>query len=108
MCPVVRRPTAVAPTHHVWIQEGSRDRAFDTFEALEHCGLHTNYRKLPYGLGHGIRLGVSAAVRLGLLESDVPRLAELISDIRRSGPTPALRAAGEALSREVWDREGAA
>ena len=103
--PVVRRPADAVPTHHVWIREGSRDRAFDTFEALEQCGLHTNYRKLPYGLGHGIRLGLSAAVRVGLLESDLPRLAGLIADVRRSGPTPALRAAAEALSREVWDRE---
>ena len=106
--PVVRRPAGAVPTHHVWIREGSRDRAFDTFEALEQCGLHTNFRKLPYGLGHGIRLGLSAAVRVGLLESDVPRLAALIADVRRSGPTPVLRAAAAALSREVWDRDQAA
>ena len=70
--PAVRRPPDAIPTHHVWIQEESRQRAFDTFEALERCGILTNYRKLPYSLGFGLRLGLSAAVRIGLRESDVP------------------------------------
>ncbi|MGV1008319.1 MAG: hypothetical protein ACOYBY_06885 [Dermatophilaceae bacterium] len=103
--PVIRRPPDAVPTHHVWIAEGSRERAFETFEVLEQCGLHTNYRLLPYGLGYGLRLGLSAVVRLGMVEGDVPRLAELLSDVRRSGPTPALRAAVREFSEEVWGRE---
>lgn len=104
--PVIRRPENAIPTHHVWIREGTRERAFETFEALEQCGLHTNYRLLPYGLGYGIRLGLSAVVRLGMVESDIPKVAELISDIRTSGPTPALRAASRAVAQEIWDRQG--
>lgn len=105
--PVIRRPVDAVPTHHVWIAEGGRERAFDTFEALEQCGLFTNYRLLPYGLGHGVRLGLSAVVRLGLVESDVPRLAELLAEVRRRGPTSALRTAARAFARELWDRESA-
>ena len=106
--PAVARPTDAVPTHHVWIQEGSRQAAFDTFEALERCGIFTNYRKLPYSLGFGVRLGLSAAVRIGLLETDVPRLAELIAAIRRTGPTDALQRAARGFSEAVWEQGMAA
>ncbi len=102
--PAVSRSASAIPTHHVWIQEGSRQRAFDTFEALERCGILTNYRKLPYSLGFGIRLGLSAAVRIGLQESDVPRLAELIAAIRAAGPTTALQRAARAFSEANWEQ----
>lgn len=106
--PAVPRPISAIPTHHVWIQEDSRERAFDTFEALERCGILTNYRKLPYSLGHGVRLGLSAAVRIGLLESDVPRLAGLMAAIRRSGPTPVLQRAARAFNEAVWEQGASA
>ena len=102
--PAVERPRDRVPTHHVWIREGSRDRAFATFEALERCGLLTNYRKLPYSLGFGLRLGLSAAVRIGLQESDVPRLAELIATIRRQGPTDMLERASPAFNEAIWQQ----
>lgn len=103
--PVVRRPAGLPPTHHVWIAEGSRERAFDTYEALEACGIMTNFRLLPYGLGHGIRIGLAAAARLGLEREDVPRLAELIASIRARGPAAPLREEAECLSIELWSRE---
>jgi glycine hydroxymethyltransferase len=62
----------------------------------------TNYRTLPYSLGPGVRLGVSAAVRLGMSEQDVPRLAELIALIRSSGPTPSLKREARAFAEQVW------
>lgn len=102
--PAVVRPRDRVPTHHVWIREGSRERAFATFEALERCGLLTNYRKLPYSLGFGLRLGLSAAVRIGLQEADVPRLAELIATIRRQGPTDTLIQAGRAFNEAIWQQ----
>ena len=106
--PAVVRRTDAVPTHHVWIREGRRRRAFETFEALERCGILTNYRKLPYSLGFGVRLGLSAAVRVGLLETDVPRLAELVAAIRREGPTAALQRAARAFSEKVWEQGTAA
>ena len=106
--PAVPRLSGAIPTHHVWIQEESRARAFETFEALERCGILTNYRKLPYSLGYGLRLGMSAAVRIGLLETDVPPLAELIAAIRRAGPTGMLQRAARTFSESIWEQGTAA
>jgi glycine hydroxymethyltransferase len=103
--PVVQRPRDRTPTHHIWIRESSRRDAFETFERLEGCLILTNYRRLPYSLGFGIRLGVSAAVRLGLTESDVPALAALIAAIRRDGPTTGLRRKARAFNQGIWARD---
>ena len=102
--PVVRRPTDRPPTHHVWVREADRTRAFETYEALERCRIFTNYRRLPYSLGVGLRLGLSAAVRIGLREADIPRLADLIADIRRAGPTRVLRNEARSFNEMVWER----
>ena len=102
--PVVKRRRDQPPTHHVWIRELDRDRAFTTYERLEQCLIMTNYRKLPYSLGYGLRLGVNSVVRLGLREEDVPQLAELIADIRREGARAPLREAARAFNEEIWLR----
>ncbi len=102
--PIVKRPRDLPPTHHVWIQESDREKAFTTYERLEQCRILTNFRTLPYGLGPGLRLGVNSAARLGLDVDDVPRLAELIAEIRRVGPRPALRKEALAFSRSIWAR----
>ena len=102
--PAVARPADAVPTHHVWIREATRERAFETFEDLERCRILTNFRKLPYGLGFGVRLGTSAAVRTGLREADVPRLAQLVADIRRHGATTALQCEARAFNESVWER----
>jgi glycine hydroxymethyltransferase len=65
----------------------------------------TNFRRLPYSLGHGIRLGASAAARLGMTEDDVPELAELIARIRRSGPTTALKQRAQSFNEAIWARQ---
>jgi glycine hydroxymethyltransferase len=103
--PVVRRPRDRPATHHVWIREADRERAFKTFEALEQCQIMTNFRLLPYRLGFGVRLGVNAAVRTGLGEEDVPRLAELVALIRRDGATATLRREAAAFNAMIWDRQ---
>jgi glycine hydroxymethyltransferase len=102
--PVVRRPRDLAPTHHLWIRERDRETAFETYERLEQCLIMTNFRLLPYGLGHGLRLGVSAAVRVGLTADDVPRLAALISDIRGRGATAALKREAREFNESIWER----
>jgi glycine hydroxymethyltransferase len=103
--PVVRRRQDLPPTHHVWIRENDRERAFTTYENLEQCLIMTNFRRLPYSLGHGIRLGASAAARLGMTEDDVPELAELIAQIRRSGPTTALKQRAQSFNEAIWARQ---
>lgn len=102
--PVVRRTGGAPPTHHLWIRENSRERAFQTFERLERCSILTNYRQLPYCLGHGLRLGVSAAVRLGMVEDDVPALAELIASARRDDPTATTAAEAQRFAERLWSR----
>lgn len=102
--PVVKRRRDRPPTHHVWIRELDRDRAFTTYERLEQCLIMTNFRLLPYGLGHGLRLGVAAAVRIGLTTDDVPRLADLIAEIRCRGATSALRQEARRFNESIWER----
>ena len=103
--PMVRRPAGLIPTHHLWIMENSRTKAFETFEALERCRILTNFRQLPYGLGFGVRLGMNAAARLGLEESDLPELAELIAAIRQRGASPVLRHRAREYNESLWERE---
>lgn len=102
--PVVRRRTDLPPTHHIWIREADREQAFSSYERLEQCLILTNFRMLPYSLGYGLRLGLSAAVRLGLTEEDAPELAELIADVRRDGPTTALKGRARTFSQTLWSR----
>ena len=106
--PVVRRRRDLPPTHHIWIRESSRERAFTTYEQLEQCLIMTNFRQLPYSLGYGIRLGVNAAVRLGLFEDDVPLLADIVAAIRRHGATTQLRQRAHAFSEMLWARDAGA
>lgn len=103
--PVVRRRRDLPPTHHVWIRESNRESAFETYERLESCRILANFRKLPYSLGYGLRLGVNAAVRIGLGADDVPALAELIADIRERGPTAALKSEALAFNEMLWSRQ---
>jgi glycine hydroxymethyltransferase len=103
--PAVRRRRDRPPTHHVWIREQDREAAFATFESLEQCRILTNFRLLPYSLGYGLRLGVNAAVRMGLCEDDVPQLADLIADSRSHGPTRELQSRAHAYGEEIWSRQ---
>lgn len=103
--PVVKRRRDLPPTHHLWIREGSQEKAFETYERLEQCSIDTNFRLLPYSLGYGIRVGMSAVARLGLTEADVPRLAELIAEVRSRGPTIALKDGCGTFAQELWARD---
>jgi glycine hydroxymethyltransferase len=102
--PVVKRAPELVPTHHVWIREASREAAFECYERLEECRIMTNFRLLPYGLGFGIRLGLSAAARLGLTTADIPRLAELIATIRKQGARPELQHEARRFNEILWQR----
>lgn len=66
-------------THHIWIQYADKKDAFELYKRWEKYGLLTNYRLLPYNLGYGIRLGLSAATVCGLCENDIPKLASLLA-----------------------------
>ena len=48
---------------------------------MELCGLLVNYRKLPYNLGMGIRMGTSAATLQGINPNNINELSTLIAEI---------------------------
>jgi len=102
--PVVRRPAGLPPTHHIWIQEGDREQAFETYERLEQCQILTNFRQLPYSLGFGLRLGTTTISRLGITAAEIPTLADLIAGIRSSGSTAQLQDAARRFSEMLWAR----
>ncbi len=66
-------------THHIWIQCSNKVSAFDLYKRWEQYGFLTNYRLLPYNLGYGIRMGLSAATVSGLLPKDISELANLLA-----------------------------
>ena len=78
--PVVPRLGNTAPTHHIWIRAKTKDQAFDWYKNLERNRIFVNYRLLPYELGYGLRLGLSALTRIGLKPDECPYLAELLVD----------------------------
>ena len=65
-------------THHIWIPCTDKVSAFDLYKRWEYYGFLTNYRLLPYNLGYGIRMGLSAATLSGLSPDDIPKLADLL------------------------------
>ena len=67
-------------THHIWLKPNDKEQAYTWYKELEEIGILTNYRKLPYELGYGLRLGLSAATYRGINESHISALAHIISD----------------------------
>lgn len=78
----VQRSTDVLnpTTHHIWIELKNKEIAYEWYKKLESIGILTNYRKLPYNIGYGLRLGLSAATYRGLSETEIPILANIIAD----------------------------
>lgn len=66
-------------THHIWITCTDKIFAFELYKRWEYCGFLTNYRLLPYNLGYGIRMGLSATTVSGLIPEDIPELANLLA-----------------------------
>ena len=78
-------------THHIWITAKDKDQAFAQYEALTTAGIYTNYRKLPYRLGYGLRLGTSFAAVTGMGPEHAESLAELIAAALDGGVNTDLR-----------------
>lgn len=66
-------------THHIWIQCTDKLSAFELYKRWEYYGFLTNYRLLPYNLGYGIRMGLSAATVSGLMPESTSELANLLT-----------------------------
>lgn len=61
-------------THHLWIEAPGSETAFAQYERLAAANVQVNYRKLPYRLGYGLRLGTSHSATAGV---DIPHMTEL-------------------------------
>jgi glycine hydroxymethyltransferase len=103
--PVVPRAAQGEPdwpaSHHIWIRYGAADAAFAAFQSLTAANIHVNYRKLPYGLGWGLRLGTSHAVSSGLTAEHVAKLADVIIETLDGAELAGVRRRVAALAREM-------
>lgn len=100
--PTVKRNGQQLSTQHLWITAKSEKIAYNAYSCLERCRIHVNYRKLPYGLGFGLRLGTNAATLQGLGEDTVGELARLISEILEHGFNLKRRHQVRALARQMY------
>jgi glycine hydroxymethyltransferase len=108
--PVVKRSTQGRTdwpeTHHIWIRPGDDELAFLQFERLARARIQTNYRKLPYELGYGLRLGTTHSSMVGIGVEHAGELADIMaaafegdegSRLRRRVEDLAQAAAAEAI-----------
>lgn len=79
------------PTHHCWIKTNGQEEAFKLYLTLEQLGILVNYRLLPYDIGHGLRLGLSAATMSGLKPEHMTELADIIKNAYLNGYSDILR-----------------
>lgn len=79
--PMVKRNLEYPSTHHLWLRANNNDEAFNLFLLFESANILTNYRKLPYHIGYGIRMGICGIVRQGLRVKHIPELTKLLSNI---------------------------
>lgn len=78
--PIVSRNNNNLSTLHIWILPKNKNSAYNLFLKLEQLNILVNYRKLPYNLGFGLRLGINAAVMQGLRPYHIHNLATIISE----------------------------
>lgn len=79
--PVIPREKNRIHTHHLWMTFFDNNDAYLFYKKLEMCGILVNYRKLPYDLGMGIRMGTSAATLQGINPENIQKLSSLMSEI---------------------------
>jgi glycine hydroxymethyltransferase len=83
--PVIQRSSQGQPdwpaTHHIWIRASEKSEAFKQYQGLARMRIHTNYRKLPYDLGHGLRLGTTFSAVAGLGSDHMNELADIITRV---------------------------
>lgn len=98
---ISRNVTGRTPsTHHIWVASPSRETAFEWYSNLEKVGIWVNYRKLPYNLGYGLRLGLSAATYRGVKEHHIKPLVEIFSQAMKN-PTDTLCKTLQSILKEI-------
>ena len=100
--PIVLREKNELPTLHIWLLPKSQNEAYNLFLKLEQVNIHVNYRKLPYNLGFGLRIGVNAAVMQGLRPYHISQLIKIISEIYyKKEISSSLRLKAKKLIKEI-------
>lgn len=89
--PIVQRDCNLPATLHIWLLCQTKEESYTYFLKLEQLNILTNYRLLPYNLGYGLRIGVSAAVRTGLRVGHLNELAAIMADAYYGEITSALQ-----------------
>lgn len=84
-------------THHM-IQADGKDEAFGQYERLNRVKVLTNYRKLPYGLGYGLRLGTTHSAVAGVGVAHMDELADVIAQALDGGSGRDLRSRVKSLA----------
>lgn len=85
-------------THHIWIEADGEEDAYQQYQRLVASRILTNYRKLPYGLGYGLRLGTTHSAVAGIDVDHATELADLIAASFEGDGGSALRARVERLA----------
>jgi glycine hydroxymethyltransferase len=88
-------------THHIWVQANDKEIAYRMYEDLAKIGVLTNYRKLPYEIGYGLRLGTTHSAVAGLDVEHTSELAEIIRRGVEDGPSADLRGLVRALAQRA-------
>ncbi len=103
--PVVERSTQGKvdwpDTHHIWIRPGDNEIAFLQYERLVAARIHSNYRKLPYDLGYGLRLGTAYSSMAGVGVQHTGELADIMASAFEGDVGPSLRRRVEELARDA-------
>lgn len=102
--PTVSRLANAPTTHHIWVKTDNRELAFTWYRNLERNRILVNYRKLPYELGYGLRLGLSACTRLGLEQSECDSLAGLVADSIHNNRGTGTRHKVREFAEILWKR----
>lgn len=99
--PVVKRDINKIPTLHIWILCDTKESSYEYYLKLENLKILANYRLLPYELGYGLRIGTSAAVRLGLRPKHINELADIMAEAYYNTVTPELCNKAERLINKI-------
>lgn len=67
-------------THQIWLVIGNDESAQNAMRTLEKIGIHSNAIRVPFTEHCGLRLGLSEVTRLGMKETEIATIGEIIID----------------------------
>lgn len=82
--PVIKCSLNDLQTLHIWILCKTKEESYNYYLKLEKINILTNYRLLPYNLGYGLRIGVNAAVRMGLNFKHLEELTDIMAYVYKN------------------------